>query len=112
MFDEYTLHIRAALGIEQGLGSILGKAKVQVSRLAGALHATSLAAAVLDLLNSHNALPGYYDNTSTVFDVLKRSVKDFKQTHKWTIVSAETAKAAVLLMNYYVAQKKIYTDRK
>ncbi|CAF3535344.1 unnamed protein product [Rotaria socialis] len=59
-FDEYTLQIREAYGIDQGLGSILGKAKVQVSKIAGALHAVSLAAAVFDQLINDDSLPGYY----------------------------------------------------
>ena len=112
VFDEYTLQIREVYGIDQGLGSILGKAKVQVSRLAGALHATSLASAVFDQLISDNSLPGYYEKSKPVFDLLKRVVRDFKDTHKWTIISEDTAKAAVLLMNYFVIQKKIYTNRK
>ncbi|CAF1627134.1 unnamed protein product [Rotaria magnacalcarata] len=60
-FDEYTLQIREAYGIDQGLGSILGKAKVQVSKIAGALHVVSLAAAVFDQLINDDSLPGYYD---------------------------------------------------
>ncbi|CAM4847935.1 unnamed protein product, partial [Rotaria magnacalcarata] len=63
-FDEYTLQIREAYGIDQGLGSILGKAKVQVSKIAGALHAVSLAAAVFDQLINDDSLPGYYDKIS------------------------------------------------
>ncbi|CAF1037994.1 unnamed protein product [Adineta steineri] len=111
-YSEDAQMIRAAYGIDQGLGSILGKAKVQVSRLAGALHATTLASAVFDQLIDHNSLPGYGDTTPQVFEMLKRVVKDFKQTYKWTVVSEDTAKAAVLLMNYYVTQKKTYTNRK
>jgi hypothetical protein len=112
VFDEYTLQIREAYGIDQGLGSILGKAKVQVSRLAGALHATSLAAGVFDRLIDDDSLPGYYDNSKPTFDLLKGAVRDFKETHKWTVVSEITAYAAVSLMNYFVTQKKIYTNRK
>ncbi|CAF3624863.1 unnamed protein product [Rotaria socialis] len=57
IFDEYTLQIREAYGIDQGLGSILGKAKVQISRLAAAIHATSLASAVFDQLANDDSLP-------------------------------------------------------
>lgn len=111
-FDEYTLQIREAYGIDQGLGSILGKAKVQVSRLAGALHATALASGVFDQLILDDSLPGYYDNTKQTFELLKAAVARFKETHKWMVVSEDTAKAAVLLMNYFITQKKIYTNRK
>ncbi|CAF4282088.1 unnamed protein product, partial [Rotaria magnacalcarata] len=71
-FDECTLQIREAYGIDQDLGSILGKAKVQVSKIAGALHAVSLAAAVFDQLINDDSLPGYYDKSKAVFDLLKR----------------------------------------
>ncbi|CAF1656414.1 unnamed protein product, partial [Adineta ricciae] len=106
-FDEYTLQIREAYGIDQGLGSILGKAKVQISRLAGTLHAVSLASAVFDVLINDNSLPGYFDKTRPVFDLLKRAVTDFKDTHKWTMISEDTARAATSLMNYFITQKKI-----
>lgn len=85
---------------------------MQVSRLAGALHATSLASAVFDQLMDNDLLPGYYDNSKQVFDLLKQAVREFKETHKWTVVSEYTAQAAVILMNYFVTQKKIYTNRK
>ena len=85
---------------------------MQVSKLAGALHVTSLASAVFDQLISDNSLPGYYDKTKSVFDLLKRVVRDFKETHKWTVISEATAKAAVLLMDYFVIQKKLYTNLK
>ena len=112
IFDEYTLQIREAYGIDQGLGSILGKAKVQVSKLAGAIHATSLASAVFDQLINDDSLPGYYEKSKPMFDLLKRVVRGFKETHNWTVISENTAKAAVVLMNYFVTQKKIYTNRK
>lgn len=104
--------MREAYGIDQGLGSILGKAKVQVSRLAGALHAASLASAVFEQLIEDDILPGYYDNSRPVFEMLKQTVKDFKTTHRWLTISQHTARAAVVLMNYFVTQKKIYTNRK
>ncbi|CAF4088590.1 unnamed protein product, partial [Rotaria magnacalcarata] len=63
IFDEYTLQIREAYGIDQGLGSILGKAKVQVSRIAGVLHATFLASAVFDQLINDDSLPGPVNET-------------------------------------------------
>ena len=85
---------------------------MQVSRLTSTLHATSLASAVFDQLISDNSLPGYYEKSKPVFDLLKRVVRDFKDTHKWTIISEDTAKAAVLLMNYFVIQKTIYTNGK
>ena len=112
IFDEYTLQIREAYGIDKGLGSILGKAKVQVNRLAGALHATSLTAAVFQQLINDNSLPGHYDKSKPVFDLLKRAVRDFKETHKWIMVSEETSRAAASPMKYFVNQKKIYTNRK
>ncbi|CAF4632271.1 unnamed protein product, partial [Rotaria magnacalcarata] len=71
-FDEYTLQIREAYGIDQGLGSILGKAKVQVSKTTGDLRAVSLAAAVFDELINDDSLPGYYEKSKAVFDLLKR----------------------------------------
>ncbi|CAF1536666.1 unnamed protein product, partial [Adineta ricciae] len=111
VFDEYTLQLREAYGLDQGLGSILGKAKVQVSRLAGALHAISLASAVFDQLVDSDLLPGYYDKSKEVFDILKHAVREFKESHKWMVVSEYTAQAAVVLMNYFVTQKKIYTNR-
>ncbi|CAM4772320.1 unnamed protein product [Rotaria magnacalcarata] len=60
-FDEYTLPIRETYGIDQGLESILGKAKVQVRKIAVGLHAVSLAAAIFDQLINDDSLPGYYD---------------------------------------------------
>ncbi|CAF4579188.1 unnamed protein product [Rotaria socialis] len=111
IFDEYTLQIREAYGIDQGLGSILGKAKVQISRFAAAIHATSLASAVFDQLANDDSLPGYYEKSKPMFDLLKRAVRGFKETHNWTVISEATAKSAVVLMNYFVTQKKIYTNR-
>ncbi|CAF2201401.1 unnamed protein product [Rotaria magnacalcarata] len=112
IFDEYTLRIREAYGIDQGLGSILGKAKVQISRLAAAIHATSLASAVFDQLANDDSLPGYYEKSKPIFDLLKRAIRGFKETHNWTVISEATAKSAVVLMNYFVTQKKkIYTNR-
>ncbi|CAM4903300.1 unnamed protein product [Rotaria socialis] len=110
IFDEYTLQIREAYGIDQGLGSILGKAKVQISRFAAAIHATSLASAVFDQLANDDSLPGYYEKSKPMFDLLKRAVRGFKETHNWTVISEATAKSAVVLMNYFVTQKKIYTN--
>ncbi|CAF3444731.1 unnamed protein product [Rotaria socialis] len=75
IFDEYTLQIREAYGIDQGLGSILGKAKVQISRFAAAIHATSLASAVFDQLANDDSLPGYYEKSKPMFDLLKRAVR-------------------------------------
>ncbi|CAF4179783.1 unnamed protein product [Rotaria magnacalcarata] len=75
IFDEYTLRIREAYGIDQGLGSILGKAKVQISRLAAAIHATSLASAVFDQLANDDSLPGYYEKSKPIFDLLKRAIR-------------------------------------
>ena len=113
VFDDYTLQIReASYGVDQGLRSILGKAKVQVSRLAGALHAVSLAATVFEQLIEDDALPEYDEKSKPVFDLLKRVVRNFKEKHRWLIVSEETAKAAVSLMNYFINQKKIYKNRK
>lgn len=112
IFDEYTLQIRAAYGVDQGLGSILGKSKVQVSKIAGALHATALASAVFDQLINQNHCLSYYDTTKITFDLLKKTVKNFKETHKWTLISEATAQAAVILMNYFITQKKIYTNSK
>lgn len=112
IFDEYTLQIREAYGIDQGLGSILGKAKVQVSRLAGALHAAALASTVFDQLMEGDSLPSYFDNSHSVFELLKRVVTSIKKTHKWLLISRETACAAVTLMNYFITQKKIYTNSK
>ncbi|CAF5190253.1 unnamed protein product, partial [Rotaria magnacalcarata] len=77
-FDEYTLQIREAYGIDQGLGSILGKAKVQVSKIAGALHAVSLAAAVFDQLINDDSLPGYYDKRP-VHETLDEMRQRFEQ---------------------------------
>ncbi|CAF4271597.1 unnamed protein product [Rotaria magnacalcarata] len=71
-FDEYTLPIRETYGIDQGLESILGKAKVQVRKIAVGLHAVSLAAAIFDQLINDDSLPGYYDKSKAVFDLLKR----------------------------------------
>ncbi|CAF2004575.1 unnamed protein product [Rotaria magnacalcarata] len=77
-FDEYTLQIREAYGIDQGLGSILGKAKVQVSKIAGALHAVSLAAAVFDQLINDDSLPGYYEKRP-VHETLDEMRQRFEQ---------------------------------
>ena len=112
IFDEYTLQICKTYGIDQGLGSILGKAKVQVSRLAWPIHAAALVFAISDQLINDNLLPGYYDKTKPMFDLLKRVVTDFNNALKWTLVSEVTTKVAVSLLNYFVIQKKIYTNRK
>ena len=106
IFDEYTLQIRETYGIDGGLISILGKAKVQVNRLGGALHATSITAAVFEQLINDNSLSGHYDKSKPVFDLLKRAVRDFKEAHKWIMVSEETVRAAASLMNYFVNQKE------
>lgn len=90
---------------------MLGKAKVQISRIAAALHQTTLAAGVIEELIEDGTIPGYFDRSKATFDLLKHAVDTFKSRYKWTIISPQTAQSAVTLMNYYIAQKKIYTKR-
>ncbi|CAF4483224.1 unnamed protein product [Rotaria socialis] len=85
-FDEYTLQIREAYGIDQGLGSILGKAKVQVSKIAGALHAVSLAAAVFDQLINDDSLPGYYGKRPVYETVSMRSDDGSEQQYPEKVI--------------------------
>lgn len=85
---------------------------MQVSRLAGALHTTTLASTVIDQRIADDSLPSYYDKIKRTFDLLQRAVRDFKQTHQWMVISEDTAKVAVVVMNYFVTKKKIYTNRK
>jgi hypothetical protein len=94
------------------ISSIYSKARVQISRLAGVLHAMSLASAVFDSLILQNRLPKYHDKSKETLNLLSDNVSQFKRKYKWQIISKNTAIAAISMMNYYLKQKKIYANRK
>jgi hypothetical protein len=111
-WDSYTDIIKAAYEFDSFIASIYSKARVQISRIAGALHSMSLAAAVFDGLSLANKLPNYFDKSKQTLTLLREAVSEFKKKFKWQIISDRTALASISMMNYYLKQKKIYANRK
>ncbi|CAF1413663.1 unnamed protein product [Adineta ricciae] len=111
-WNSYTDIIKVSYEYDSFIASIYSKARVQIIRIAGALHAMSLAGAVFDCLSSINKVPNYFDKSKQTLSLLRDAVAEFKKRYKWQIISEKTTLGSVSMMNYYLKQKKIYANRK
>ena len=110
-WDSYTDMIKASYEYDSFTSAIYSKARVQISRIAGVLHSLSLTSAIFNTLTLQQQLPKYFDKSKETLDLLKDTVCKFKKNFVWQIISRSTAVASVSMMNYYLKQKKIYSNR-
>ncbi|CAF1278820.1 unnamed protein product, partial [Didymodactylos carnosus] len=107
-WNEYVLITRECFEYDGFLTSLYSKAKVQLHRIAGALHVARIASEVI--AQWKDGLP-YHDISKQRIADIQHVVDNYTSTTNYEGISVATAKKACLLTDYFITQKKIIGGR-